>query len=97
MTNEEQKMINPSGKGKPIAPIGPCKDVSFLASQGPTKLTNPHYLQMVHEQKADAIVMLTRLEETVANGRLILLLFFSIARNFFLSKFLIYNSYITFL
>ena len=68
MTDEIQKITNPSGKRKSMAPNGPCKDVSFLASQGPTKLTNPHFLQMVHEQKADAIVMLTRLVETVGQG-----------------------------
>ena len=68
MTEETQRIANPSGKGKPIAPNGPCKDVSFLASQGPTKLTNPHFLQMIHEQKVDAIVMLTRLVETVGQG-----------------------------
>ena len=68
MTDEIQKIANPSGTRKPIAPTGPCKDVSFLASQGPTKLTNPHFLQMIHEQKVDAIVMLTRLVETVGQG-----------------------------
>ena len=68
MTEEVQRLSNPSGKGKLIAPIGPCKNVSFLASQGPTKLTNHHYLQMIHEQKADAIVMLTRLVETIGQG-----------------------------
>ena len=47
MTEEVQRLSNPSGKGKLIAPIGPCKNVSFLASQGPTKLTNHHYLQMI--------------------------------------------------
>ena len=71
MTEEVQRLSNPSGKGKLIAPIGPCKNVSFLASQGPTKLTNHHYLQMIHEQKADAIVMLTRLVETVGQGMFI--------------------------
>ena len=68
MTDEVQKLTNPTGKGKPIAPNGPCKDVSFLASQGPIKSTNPHFLQMIHEQRADAIVMLTRLVETVGQG-----------------------------
>ena len=69
MTTEVQKTETPKGK-QPIAPTGPCKNVSFLASQGPTKLTNHHYLQMIHEQKADAIVMLTRLVETVAQGEI---------------------------
>ena len=68
MTDEVQKMSNFSGKGKTIAPNGSCKDISFLASQGPTKLTNSHFLQMIYEQKADAIVMLTRLVQTDGQG-----------------------------
>ena len=35
----------------------------FIAAQGPMKQTLPHFLQMIHEQKVKAIVMLTKLDE----------------------------------
>ena len=44
---------------------------TFIAAQGPFSHTIPHFLQMVLENKVTAIVMLTKLKETVKdnNGR----------------------------
>ena len=35
----------------------------FIAAQGPLAASIPHFLEMIHEQKVGAIVMLTNLEE----------------------------------
>jgi protein tyrosine phosphatase len=39
-----------------------------MVSQGPTPFTIHHHLQMIHEQKVDVVVMLTRLVETAGQG-----------------------------
>ena len=47
-----------------------CSNISFMACQGPTPFTIHHHLQMIHEQKADVVVMLTRLVETAGQSTL---------------------------
>ena len=42
--------------------------VSFFASQGPLPHTIAHHLQMIQEQKACAVLMVTNLEEASRNG-----------------------------
>ena len=42
--------------------------VSFIASQGPTDITSPHFLQMIYENKVDVIVMLTKCIEQSGKG-----------------------------
>ena len=44
--------------------------ISFLASQGPLPRTVPHHLQMIHEQRPTAIIMVTKLEEGPKDGKL---------------------------
>lgn len=46
----------------------PCSNISFMACQGPTPVTCHYHLQMIHEQRADIVVMLTRLVETAGQG-----------------------------
>ena len=46
----------------------PCSNISFMASQGPLPNTCSHHLQMIHEQKIDIVVMLTRLLEQHGQG-----------------------------
>ena len=48
--------------------ITPCSNISFMACQGPLPHTCAHHLQMIHEQKIDVVVMLTRLVEGVGQG-----------------------------
>ena len=36
--------------------------LSFIAAQGPMEETTSHFLQMIHEQRVDIVVMLTQLE-----------------------------------
>ena len=43
--------------------VTPCSNITFMACQGPLANTCVHHLQMIHEQKIDIVVMLTRLEE----------------------------------
>ena len=38
--------------------------MSFIAAQGPTIETCPHFLQMIHEQKVDIVVVLTKVQES---------------------------------
>ncbi len=40
----------------------------FIVSQGPIANTVVHHLQLIHEQKIDIVVMLTKLEETNRRG-----------------------------
>ena len=42
-----------------------------MACQGPLPNTCVDHLQMIHEQKVDIVVMLTRLEEALAKGNII--------------------------
>ena len=48
-----------------------CPHISFMACQGPLPNTCVDHLQMIHEQKVDIVVMLTRLEEALAKGNII--------------------------
>ena len=41
---------------------------TFIAAQGPFSHTIPHFLEMVLENKVTAIVMLTKLKETVKDN-----------------------------
>ena len=36
--------------------------LSFIAAQGPMEETTPHFLQMIHEQRIDIVVMLTQFQ-----------------------------------
>ena len=47
----------------------PCSNISFLATQGPTAVTVQHQLQMIHQEKVDLVVMLTRLIEAAGQGK----------------------------
>jgi protein tyrosine phosphatase len=40
----------------------------YIAAQGPLPQTVPHFLQMVHENKVNVIVALTKLAEKDADG-----------------------------
>ena len=42
--------------------------ISFFSSQGPLPRTIPHHLQMIHEQRPIAVIMLTKFEEGPADG-----------------------------
>ena len=42
--------------------------ISLIASQGPTKETCCHHLQMIYENKVDIIVMLTKCTEESGKG-----------------------------
>ena len=46
----------------------PCSNISFMACQGPTPVTCHYHLQLIHEQRADIVVMLTRLVEVAGQG-----------------------------
>ena len=46
-----------------------------MACQGPTPVTCHYHLQMIHEQRADIVVMLTRLVEVAGQGILGILSF----------------------
>ena len=46
--------------------------VSFFASQGPLPHTVTHHLQMIEEQRACVVVMLTKLDELVKSGNYVL-------------------------
>lgn len=58
---------SPFNKNKNISQPSPTK-ISFIASQGPLLHTIPQHLQMIHEQRPCAIVMLTELEEGPKDG-----------------------------
>ena len=36
--------------------------LSFIAAQGPMEGTTSHFLQLIHEQRVDIVVMLTQLQ-----------------------------------
>ena len=57
-----------TGKSTTSLDIQPCSNISFMASQGPLPNTCSHHLQMIHEQKIDIVVMLTRLLEQHGQG-----------------------------
>ena len=42
--------------------------LSFIAAQGPIEETTSHFLQMIHEQRVDIVVMLTQLGEKEGIG-----------------------------
>ena len=46
-----------------------CPNISFISSQGPLPNTCNRHLQLVYEQKVDAVVMLTQLVESVAGSK----------------------------
>ena len=48
-----------------------CSNISFMACQGPLPHTCSHHLQLIHEQKIDIVVMLTRLVEGVGKGNIV--------------------------
>ena len=46
-----------------------CRNISFISCQGPLPNTCDKHLQLILEQKIDAVVMLTRLEEANAKRK----------------------------
>ena len=46
-----------------------CRNISFISSQGPLPNTCNRHLQLIFEQKVDAVVMLTQLVESVAGSK----------------------------
>ena len=48
-----------------------CRNISFISCQGPLTNTCDKHLQLIFEQKIDAVVMLTRLEEANAKRKYI--------------------------
>ena len=43
-------------------------EVSFIASQGPTKQSCVHHLQLIYENKVDIVVMLSNIMEGSGEG-----------------------------
>ena len=55
--------------GKENIPLHSVSKISFFSSQGPLPRTVPHHLQMIHEQRPTAVIMLTKLEEGPKDGK----------------------------
>ena len=70
ITNSDGKEANgnKSNSTKTRKVPDPCSNISFMACQGPTPVTCHYHLQMIHEQRADIVVMLTRLVEVAGQG-----------------------------
>ena len=58
-------------------PLHSISKISFFSSQGPLPRTIPHHLQMIHEQRPIAVVMLTKFEEGPADGIAIFIIYFN--------------------
>ena len=52
-----------------------CSNISFMSCQGPLPNTCDRHLQLIFEQKIDVVVMLTQLEESIANSQYTLNIF----------------------
>ena len=48
--------------------ISTCSNISFISCQGPLPHTCVHHLQLIHEQKIDVVIMLTRLVEGMVSN-----------------------------
>ena len=70
LTTASSKESNgqPAKRNK-TTPMTPCSNISFMSCQGPTPITLAHHLQMIYEQKADIVVMLTKLIESTNQGK----------------------------